>query len=373
MEFQVVIRKQRPMKSVQVGLDNAQEIADWCHGDVVMSTVRLLGADTKVPAVKLRRQSKGGKDYTTALVTFWVVEHPNEFKIYRNEQYQALFEVIAPSGSGEGVSLSDAAVDEIYHDSGAAVIVSTEELKKMNEKHRQVLHSQDGVLMESMEARFVYPYLERDDWAESMERRQRLGNIADAPSIEFHELDPKRNQRQYLTELTSDRVQPYRKYQNGDYVQVVNAESKYYGRRGTVMANSWIGPVMVHFEDDSIAFVTFGRQEIELVSDLELPPTTKAMLPYNPDEGKHAAKDSEPDPFAEPENSTPAGESLAFEVDHQVRVIDKDSDYYDQTGRVVVVGVEYAHTTDGVEVEFECDGSESEKIAFHPTSLSHTR
>jgi hypothetical protein len=277
LKFEEVTRRRRPMQAIQVSVDNAQEIADWCGGEMVMSTIRMMGSETKLPAVRLNRPSTGGKDYTTALVTMWIVEFPDRYQVFKNDQYEKLFEPAFPD-KRSAIGTLDCPLmivpgDAVSHHLGYDLVLPSGVIT-------QVGFSGEG-----------------------------------APADE-------KNQYSYLTEVTLDKLIPVTHTDSGKLKAVAASAAAYHTVNMAALG---------HFEH------------------------------HTEEKGKHAL---EIDPFKEPPNPTPAGESLVFKLNDRVQVIDKDSEWFEWDGTVMI-----GNTEDSTAVGVGFMDDVQAYRGFHPTQL----
>lgn len=91
METQIFIRKPFDVNAVQVTPDNAAEIAEWCKGQLGQADYKLMGQTVKLVAVQVPGNGPKKGKMVDALIGSWVVEHNNNFRVYRDQQFQETF------------------------------------------------------------------------------------------------------------------------------------------------------------------------------------------------------------------------------------------------------------------------------------------
>jgi hypothetical protein len=341
LKFEEVTRRRRPMQAIQVSVDNAQEIADWCGGEMVMSTIRMMGSETKLPAVRLNRPSTGGKDYTTALVTMWIVEFPDRFQVFKNDQYEKLFEPVSPKNpkwveglpvrvtrlthifagwTGEITAVLGAAI-EVRFPNGKTYGFGPDDLEITNEvpvRARPVIGTLDCPIV-------IVP-------GDAVSHN--LGYDLVLPSSVITQVG-------FSGEGAPLPTAPAKVWENGDIVPRDNVPLDPHAD-GASGPEAWPRTVkkMSHHTVDVAALGYFEHQT---------------------EKGKHTL---EIDPFAEPPNPTPAGESLVFKVDDRVRVIDRDSEWFEWDGTVMI-----GNTEDSTAVGVAFMDDVQEYRGFHPTQL----
>jgi hypothetical protein len=132
MDTKQYTRKPFPVSAVQVTLQNIEEVAEWCKGEIEYRDTKMMGTVTPLPIVKLKGQGDNrGKDFEAALGC-WVVELKGSFRSYKPAQFEASFDELAQDGLSVLVDVpekeapqlpqiaegfADAAIGGIYVDS----------------------------------------------------------------------------------------------------------------------------------------------------------------------------------------------------------------------------------------------------------------
>lgn len=95
IDFREATRKPFPVKVVQVTLANIREVAEWCNGTVKNRPHRLGEATTILPVIILNAvPKKDGDQPIEARLGYWIVEMKNNFRAYKNTQFQSAFDLL---------------------------------------------------------------------------------------------------------------------------------------------------------------------------------------------------------------------------------------------------------------------------------------
>lgn len=96
MDTKQYTRKPFPVSAVQVTLQNIEEVAEWCKGEIEYRDTKMMGTVTPLPVIKLKGQGDNrGKDFEAALGC-WVVELKGSFRSYKPAQFEASFDELHP-------------------------------------------------------------------------------------------------------------------------------------------------------------------------------------------------------------------------------------------------------------------------------------
>jgi hypothetical protein len=103
METKEFARKTFTVQAVEVTLENYREVAEWCKGEVVFESTKMLGTTTKLPVIKIKGQGDNrGKEFKATLGCY-VVELKGSFRSYRPPQFWSSFEEL----SRDGISIAN--------------------------------------------------------------------------------------------------------------------------------------------------------------------------------------------------------------------------------------------------------------------------
>src|SRR5687768_5224698 len=91
MKTQTFIRKPFNVNAVQVTPKNAAEIAEWCKGEVGQADYRVMGQKVKLICVLVPGNGPKKGQKVEALIGSWVVEHNQNFRVYRDQQLNEQF------------------------------------------------------------------------------------------------------------------------------------------------------------------------------------------------------------------------------------------------------------------------------------------
>lgn len=92
MDIKQFTRKPFPVNAVQVTLQNVDEVAQWCGGDVALRPTKMMGTYTDLPVILLKGQGENrGKDFEAALGC-WIVELKGSFRSYKPQQFESSFD-----------------------------------------------------------------------------------------------------------------------------------------------------------------------------------------------------------------------------------------------------------------------------------------
>lgn len=91
MQTQTFIRKPFDVNAVQVTLENAAEVAKWCKGKLGEADYKLMGQTVRLACVLVPGNGPKKGKMIEALVGSWVVEHNNNFRVYRANQFEQDF------------------------------------------------------------------------------------------------------------------------------------------------------------------------------------------------------------------------------------------------------------------------------------------
>lgn len=112
MDTKQYTRKPFPVSAVQVTLQNIQEVAEWCKGEIEYRDTKMMGTVTPLPVIKLKGQGDNrGKDFEAALGC-WVVELKGSFRSYKPAQFEASFDEIVQNGASILVDVPKADAEE---------------------------------------------------------------------------------------------------------------------------------------------------------------------------------------------------------------------------------------------------------------------
>jgi hypothetical protein len=102
MKTQEYRRKSFSVNAVEVTLQNFEEVAEWCKGEVAYESVKMMGAETKLPVVKIKGQGDNrGREFKAYLGCF-IIELKGSFRVYKPTQFWNSFEI--PKAGGISVS-----------------------------------------------------------------------------------------------------------------------------------------------------------------------------------------------------------------------------------------------------------------------------
>lgn len=101
-------RKPFPVKFEQVTLENIEELAAWCHGEIVQRNTRMLGTTTKLPAIKLAGKERARSDEAT--LGCYIVEFRGSYRVYKPAVFEATFDVMGSPTDAELLKLAQEAV-----------------------------------------------------------------------------------------------------------------------------------------------------------------------------------------------------------------------------------------------------------------------
>jgi hypothetical protein len=90
MELKSYDRKPFSVTAVQVTLQNVDEVAKWCKGEVVMVPTKFAGTVADLPTVKLPGNTNKGMAYTATLGCY-VVELRGSFRVYKEASFLDTF------------------------------------------------------------------------------------------------------------------------------------------------------------------------------------------------------------------------------------------------------------------------------------------
>lgn len=113
MEIREFERRSFAVNAVEVDLNNVEEVAAWCKGEVTTEKVKMIGTETVLPCIKLKGQGDKKDQTFTASLGHWVVELKGSFRVYKPQQFkQAFVEKRKPVTRGiVGVPQSDGSVE----------------------------------------------------------------------------------------------------------------------------------------------------------------------------------------------------------------------------------------------------------------------
>lgn len=92
MQIQKFARKPFEVNAVQVTPENAASIAMWCKGELGSADYKLMGVKTQLACVMVPGTGQKKGEMIPALIGSWVVEHNNSFRVFRQKQFDEMFE-----------------------------------------------------------------------------------------------------------------------------------------------------------------------------------------------------------------------------------------------------------------------------------------
>lgn len=134
LETEEATRKPFNVTAVQLTLQNIEQAAKWCGGEVGEESYKMVGTWTKLPCLKVpgNGASKGQK--VTALIGQYIVKHNGSFRIYRADQYKATFDVVKLSAPqifsddfGKGAWVRVANTDSAYYNRVGQIYALTDD------------------------------------------------------------------------------------------------------------------------------------------------------------------------------------------------------------------------------------------------------
>lgn len=95
MELQEYIRKPFPVKAVQLDLENAAEVAEWCGGTLGKKKARILGAgQIELPTITIQGTGdNAGKEFV-AEIGHYIVELKGNFRVFKEPQFRNVFKKV---------------------------------------------------------------------------------------------------------------------------------------------------------------------------------------------------------------------------------------------------------------------------------------
>jgi hypothetical protein len=101
MDFQEATRKPFPVKVAQITLKNIEDVAKWCNGTVEMRPTRMLGTLTDLPVIVVKEQGGDRSNGFEAALGCWIVELKNNFRCYKQHQFDSAFDLVPKKPSHE--------------------------------------------------------------------------------------------------------------------------------------------------------------------------------------------------------------------------------------------------------------------------------
>jgi len=107
MNVQQYTRKPFPVDAAQLTLQNLHEVAEWCKGTIEYVPTKMLGTMTDLPVIKIQGQGDNrGKEFTATLGCY-IVELKGSFRVYKPQQFESSFDLIAQSDDNYGEHLPE--------------------------------------------------------------------------------------------------------------------------------------------------------------------------------------------------------------------------------------------------------------------------
>lgn len=91
MDMQKFFRRTFDVNVVEVTPSNAQEVADWCGGEVTIGDYKHSKFKIQLPVVKVPGNGPNKGKTVDARVGHFVVEHNGSFRVYRPKQFEETF------------------------------------------------------------------------------------------------------------------------------------------------------------------------------------------------------------------------------------------------------------------------------------------
>lgn len=86
-------RKPFHVEAVEITLQNAEDVAEWCKGVVEEIPYKLIGMTTDLPCVKVPGSGVQKGKLITALLGYWVVKHKESFRVYKPSVFKGTFDL----------------------------------------------------------------------------------------------------------------------------------------------------------------------------------------------------------------------------------------------------------------------------------------
>lgn len=86
MKFEKFTRRPYDVNAVQVTPENANEVADWCGGTVVLGDYKHSKFMIKLPIVKVPGNGVNKGKLVDARIGSWIIEYKGNFRVYREKQ-----------------------------------------------------------------------------------------------------------------------------------------------------------------------------------------------------------------------------------------------------------------------------------------------
>lgn len=93
MQTQMFMSKPFEVNAVQITLENIDEVASWSGGTIEQMTVKLVGAETQLPCIRLDSRGNHRNPNFKACLGYWIVERKGNFRIYKPHQFEQAFDV----------------------------------------------------------------------------------------------------------------------------------------------------------------------------------------------------------------------------------------------------------------------------------------
>jgi hypothetical protein len=121
MELQEYIRKPFPVKAVQLDIQNAAEVAEWCGGTLGTKRARILGAgNIDLPTITIQGTGdNAGKDFV-AEIGHYIVELKGNFRVFKEPQFRNVFKRVEKpvQHDPEEVAQADQEREDALHAAG---------------------------------------------------------------------------------------------------------------------------------------------------------------------------------------------------------------------------------------------------------------
>lgn len=115
MEFQKFTRRPYDVNAVQVTPENANEVAEWCGGSVVLGDYKHSKFVIKLPIVKVPGNGVHKGKMIDARIGSWIIEYKGNFRVYREKQ------ILEDFASKDEVLITDQATRILHFEPGDLV------------------------------------------------------------------------------------------------------------------------------------------------------------------------------------------------------------------------------------------------------------
>ena len=120
MQIEEYDRKTFTVRTVQLNLENYQEVAEWCKGTIEMVPTKMMGTETLLPCVKVRGQGDNKNKDSVATLGCYMVELKGSFRVYKPAQFHSAFDKKRPKVYRGTEETTDALADHEAVDTEAA-------------------------------------------------------------------------------------------------------------------------------------------------------------------------------------------------------------------------------------------------------------